>query len=395
MGQKTKETSFTTELSGPGLKSYADAMGGGTAKKSPSTPRGTFAGKDYLSHLTPAQSVSNKPERKTPRVTSFGNDYLSQLSAVKPTSEEPKKKGKKKAITSKAKPVPIEEEKIVTVDIDIDPPSLANRLLTVRAKIGQEWASDLELMLSVNEKIIPSYNARKKEARENEDLNEKKDASDFNAEADRDIKSIEPGAMSSGDFNFGCRSVRTFERGAIYLVNNHPSFNDPESTPLRSSSFDLLFLLSTQEAIHRLLVSYEDEGEEKAVSRAWLKKFYVDNLETYFDGCQTFGRADDFIDDLLVTPPALKTIGDKIGFIDPLAIAEDIIDFRAIVANEWREAMSNVVEDHEPIQNDIFVRQISKWGGFNLMGTSSNSKETDATEASNCAGGMIDGGDFQ
>lgn len=363
----TAGDSPSSELRGPGVRSYADSMsGGGVVQK-------------YI-----------PPPPKAPLV---GNDYLSSMTPVKAEPEHSKIEAKDEAPQLQSKPEPAEEQKSITIEIDIDPPSLANRLLTVRSKIGQEWASDLELMLSVNEKIIPSYNARKKEAREREERSVKMDADDFNAEEDRDIKSIEPGAESSGGFNFGRRSVQTFERGTVYLVNNHPSFNNPLSTPLRSSSFDLLFLLSTQEAIHRLLASYKDEGEEKAVSRAWLKKFYVDNLDTYFDGCQSFGRADDFIDDLLIKPPALKTIGKKLGFIDPLAIAEDIIDFRGIVAKEWREAMINVAEDHEPIRKEIFVHQISKWGGFNIM--DSKQSETAETETSGCGGNIIEGGDFE
>jgi hypothetical protein len=68
-----------------------------------------------------------------------------------------------------------------------------------------------------------------------------------------------------------------------------------------------------QEAIHRILKSYFEAGKEKDVSLAWLKSFYKDGVEKYFDGNQSFGRADDFMDDLLNTPPALKTFGNKVG----------------------------------------------------------------------------------
>ncbi len=116
-----------------------------------------------------------------------------------------------------------------------------------------------------------------------------------------------------GDFNFGQRTNQSFDRDAVYYITNHPSFNDNDASPLRASSFDLLFLLSTQEAIHRILKTYAEAGEEKDVSFAWLKSYYIDGLATYFDGNQSFGRADDFMDDLLNTPPALKTIGNKVG----------------------------------------------------------------------------------
>jgi hypothetical protein len=51
-----------------------------------------------------------------------------------------------------------------------------------------------------------------------------------------------------------------------------------------------------------------------------------------------------------------------LGFIDPLAIAEDIIDVRERVANEWKELMENVAEDHAHIRTEVFKRQMLKWG---------------------------------
>lgn len=245
----------------------------------------------------------------------------------------------------------------VEIEIDIDPTSLANRILSVRDRISKEWASDLELLIVANQNILTSYAARHKEDRDKEEelANQDDDYERGSLERHR------TGAIS-GDFNFGQRTVQSFERDAIYFINNHPSFNDMDATPLRTSSFDLLFLLSMQEAIHRLLESYHEAGEEKEVSFAWLKQFYNSGLEKYFDGNQSFGRADDFMDDLLNTPPALKKIGDKLGFIDPLAIAEDIISEREEVALEWKDLMAKVELDHADLRTEIFRRQMAKWG---------------------------------
>jgi hypothetical protein len=52
----------------------------------------------------------------------------------------------------------------------------------------------------------------------------------------------------------------------------------------------------------------------------------------------------------------------KIGFIDPLAIAEDIISVREDVALEWKELMQNVELDHADLRTEIFRRQMAKWG---------------------------------
>jgi len=195
------------------------------------------------------------------------------------------------------------------------------------------------------------------------------------------IKPVQEGSSTTGDFNFGQRTTQMFERAAVYMLNNHPNFNNPESTLLRSTSFDLLFLLSTQESIHRVLKSYKKAGEEKDVSFAWLLEFYNSSLDKYFDGNQSFGRADDFLDDLLLTPPSLKTIDNNIGFIDPLSIAEDIIKVREDVAKEWKNLMTLVPHDQEKIRQAVFVKQMAKWGNP-VAETTSESKEENSKKIS-------------
>jgi hypothetical protein len=170
--------------------------------------------------------------------------------------------------------------------------------------MSKEWAADLDLIITSNQQILSSYAAKRKEARETEEADE----GDYERGSS---EPIQPGM--SGGFNFGQRTVQSFYRAAVYYITNHPNFNDMEATPLRASSFDLLFLLSMQEAIHRILKKYRRAGEEKEVAFAWLNEFYNESLDNYFDGNQSFGRSDDFLDDLLSKPAALKTVGGKIG----------------------------------------------------------------------------------
>eukprot|EP00551_Chaetoceros_affinis_P007280 CAMPEP_0203674620 /NCGR_PEP_ID=MMETSP0090-20130426/16791_1 /ASSEMBLY_ACC=CAM_ASM_001088 /TAXON_ID=426623 /ORGANISM="Chaetoceros affinis, Strain CCMP159" /LENGTH=367 /DNA_ID=CAMNT_0050540557 /DNA_START=268 /DNA_END=1371 /DNA_ORIENTATION=+ len=257
---------------------------------------------------------------------------------------------------SKNNPYREKEDRVVEIEIDIDPPSLAGRMLSVREKISKEFVSDLDLLMAANREILPSYNQRCLDARNDEECTEEDAAEDRCT-----IEPLEFGEMSS-EFNFGQRTVQMFERASIYMLNNHPNFNNPESTLLRSTSFDLLFLLSTQESIHRLLKSYKMAGEEKEVSFSWLLEFYTNSLEEYFDGNQSFGRADDFLDILLQTPPSLKTIDGNMGFIDPLHIVEDIIRVREEVASEWKDLASLAPLEHESLRQEIFVKQMSKWG---------------------------------
>jgi len=51
-----------------------------------------------------------------------------------------------------------------------------------------------------------------------------------------------------------------------------------------------------------------------------------------------------------------------IGFIDPLAIAEDIISVREAVALEWKHLLQKVELDHVDLRTEIFRRQMAKWG---------------------------------
>ena len=261
------------------------------------------------------------------------------------------------------------QENIIEIEIDIEPASLAGRMISVREKIAKEFVNDLDLLIAANNKILSSYNQRsldarksRKESRKEEESSakDKKEATDLKKK--HDVQNLPNGSMS-GDFNFGQRTIQLFDRAAVYMINNHPNFNDPGSTLLRSTSFDLLFLLSTQEAIHRILKSYQKErGKEKEVTFAWLLEYYRNSLDKYFDGNQSFGRADDFFDDLLLTPPSLKTVNGKIELIDPLLIAEEISKVREKVAEEWKEVLSTASEDHESLRQAVFLKQMSKWG---------------------------------
>ena len=161
----------------------------------------------------------------------------------------------------------------------------------------------MDLLISVNSDILSSYAERKKEARGTEDC-------DTDSDYERGC-SLE---QEKEEFIFGQRTNQSFERGAIYFINNHQNFSGGNASPLRSSSFDLLFLLTMQEAIHRLLRSYKDAGEEKEISFAWLNELYKKSLSKYFDGSHVgFGRSEEFLDEILSTSPALKTVGDKVG----------------------------------------------------------------------------------
>ncbi len=148
------------------------------------------------------------------------------------------------------------------------------------------------------------------------------------------------------------------------------------SSPYRERNFDLLQLLSLQEAIHRTLREYMSAGESKEVSFHFLREFYIDRLSSHFDGYQVHGRADDFLEELLLTMPSLKTStssggcggcggGDRVHmeFIDPVNIARDIIGERSEVLFDWKDDMGRVADDHIGLRKAMWTKQMGELVG--------------------------------
>ena len=153
---------------------------------------------------------------------------------------------------------PYLKDRYVEFKINIDPTSLAERILAVREQLASEWVIDLQILGEANQQILDSYFQLAKENRQK-------------------LK------------NDSTKTPRiAFERTAINALNNHTAFGATGS-PFRKGSFDLLYNLSTQASIHRLLHLLHDRGDESNLD--WLRGFYVDRLADFFDGDVPFGRA--------------------------------------------------------------------------------------------------------
>uniref|UniRef100_A0A7S1GJK4 Uncharacterized protein n=1 Tax=Cyclophora tenuis TaxID=216820 RepID=A0A7S1GJK4_CYCTE len=153
-----------------------------------------------------------------------------------------------------------------------------------------------------------------------------------------------------------------FDRMGIYLLRNSIATRSSESSTLRKGSFDLLLLMATQESIHRVLRDYVDAGTKREVSFNWFRDYYVERAAKTFDGSQEYGRADDFMEELLLTPPSTVTEGLRMELIDPLRIAEDILEKRSEVLTEWKETVSMASEEHIELRRHLLAKQMSKWG---------------------------------
>lgn len=144
------------------------------------------------------------------------------------------------------------------------------------------------------------------------------------------------------------------------MIRSSMAFEEQESSPLRKGSFDLLLLLATHESIHRILRQFKDEGDRSSSIYQWFRDFYTERTDEYFDGPQNLGRADDFLEELLLTSPVVKKgKNDKSSIIiDPLGIAEKIIRTRCEVSREWKNLLAEIPNDHIGLRRQLFSRQM-------------------------------------
>lgn len=248
---------------------------------------------------------------------------------------------------------PYLEDRYVEFNIDIDPVSLTSRILSVREQIAKEWVMDLDVLAQANDAILQSYFKLAKKDRSNS-------ISASDPQSDSKIPDV------------------AFERTAVNILENNINFQSgaTASSPFRKGNFDLLYNLCTQASIHRLLREYREvdgtgnDKEADEISFAWLRDFYTSRVEEYFDGNQRYGRADDFIEQLLLSSPSVIYTDDgKVGLADPMGLAEAIISKRREVVDEWKTIMANVPKDHaDGIRRNLLNKQMEAWGSGPSLG---------------------------
>eukprot|EP00535_Pseudo-nitzschia_heimii_P012218 CAMPEP_0197198888 /NCGR_PEP_ID=MMETSP1423-20130617/33605_1 /TAXON_ID=476441 /ORGANISM="Pseudo-nitzschia heimii, Strain UNC1101" /LENGTH=347 /DNA_ID=CAMNT_0042652735 /DNA_START=121 /DNA_END=1164 /DNA_ORIENTATION=- len=226
---------------------------------------------------------------------------------------------------------PYLKDRYVEFKINIDPTSLADRILAVREQLASEWVSDLDILGKANQQILDSYFQLAKDKRK------------------QDLKTT---------------SGNAFERTAINALNNHTVFGATGS-PFRKGNFDLLYNLCTQASIHRLLHSLREREDHSNLD--WLRGFYIDRLDGFFDGDVAFGRADDFIEELLLSSPSIsKYEDDGMGLIDPFGLSEKIIEIRNDIISEWIETMNQVPSAHQDgVRKMLLNKQMASWNTNN------------------------------
>ena len=269
---------------------------------------------------------------------------------------------------------PYLQDRYVEYSLDIRPASLVQRLLGVRMQLANEFENDLDIVRIVDGMIMKSYFSRLK-----------KEQQQYDDDDDDDDDDVLEGEEKVGTSSSSTTTTSfAFDRISDDILTNFTEYqslgrSSSSSTPFRRGNFDLLYSLCTQAASHRLLRELQQSSSASSSSSSnydtknsnyndnatyqWFKKFYIENVPIYFDGDQKFGRADEYLNALLNTPPSLIEMSPSslspsdydYGLIDPLQITQRIITIRSAIANEWQGMMREVTNDHG-ILNDVLFR---------------------------------------
>ena len=110
-----------------------------------------------------------------------------------------------------------------------------------------------------------------------------------------------------------------------------------------------------------LIITIARPQLDQSTEFIFLRDFYTERAEQYFDGDLQYGRADDFIDELLQTKPMVvgNTGASTQNLVDPVRAAEEIIQMRKIVAQDWKAMMSRVSEEHTGIRQALLTNTFS------------------------------------
>ena len=208
-------------------------------------------------------------------------------------------------------------------ELEINPVRLATRLLSVRAQVAREFVKDLDVISQMTNFTLESYKEALKNKKKDED----------------------------GRWVIERPNLMFLEMGATHA--------DFAPSPLRKGNFDLLMLLITQEAVHRVLNDPDRQNGPNAMGNRFLKDFYVSRLVSHFTGSQRYRRAEHFMAELLAMSPNLQVNKGETTLVNPVGIAEVIVRAREKVALEWKDIAQQVPEEHLEIQRLTLNQMLS------------------------------------
>lgn len=212
----------------------------------------------------------------------------------------------------------------------IVPRTVAQGLLSICRQLGSEWAHDLRLIAYEGEYL----------RRACEDCME--DGAEACLVNDDSVNTM----MLLGD-------AANVSRAVVDLKIDLPPFVyaslraataawysdlSEAPSPFRAENFDLLQRAVTREAALSTLAALEaDESGSQAAGAAWLRERLEGEWLPRFEAPSRNQLAGFFLVELLATPPTARTApgGKGLGFVDPAAIAQQVIAEREVIATEW------------------------------------------------------------
>ena len=270
---------------------------------------------------------------------------------------------------------PYLQDRFVEYTITIDPASLVARITSVREQIASELAHDLPLIAVAGEVIINSYHEGVRRDRDDEESDRS------STDVDECRVPGEDNAYSLSEECIGADNKSKYQQKMLQFTNEN-AFNYRGSNPLRKGTYDLVGLLSLQEAIHRVLRDFKGTNSD---AFEFLREFYYDRLDTYFDGDGKWNRDEIFLEELLGASPkvtANRYTQSGVSIVDPIAIAEKVIRERGLVVMEWQEIMMQVPEEHITLKKNVLIAQVETSVDTTTSIPKSSSNVYDATDGS-------------
>ncbi|KAL3905407.1 MAG: hypothetical protein SGILL_009690 [Bacillariaceae sp.] len=352
-----------------GHNAYLEGMSGSPASSSvapkqepqqqqpkPSTPKRGVGG-SYLDNLSAGSSdEAPKMEKKD---YSIGNNnsapkgsagnYLGALSSNIQQSSNEVPKVPMQDLPSRN---PYVEERMVEYEFEVDPSAIVRRILAVREQVANEWTQDCDTLMSLNDEILEAYDEYTEQQANAEEEEDEGTTMEDSAPGD-ELDSLVKDLMAT---NVAKEPI--FDINAWYTWSQSLFSQDRDSSPFRKKNFDLLLLLSTQESVHRVLKNYRNGAVPELYE--WLLDFYKNRIRTTFDGHQNFGRAEEFLAEMLRSSPVMIERGTDVALIKPAQIAEDIVRERSEVALEWMQIAKMTQDEHTDLRRLLFSNMVSK-----------------------------------
>jgi len=228
---------------------------------------------------------------------------------------------------------------------EIDPTSLCSRILSVREQLSKEFAKDLQAVSDMGGQTFDWYWEKLRQSRDNETNDNDNETNDNENRYNTQTPLITDPS-----------SLRGSRDNLLFLeINVDDPRLDHKPSPLRRGNFDLLVLLATEEAIHRVLNRWEskrvegnvvgsDYEQHERASHCFLEEFYQERQHFFHGPLPNYGKADDLLEELLLLD------SDNASLVNPTKIAELVLREREIVALDWMEIAREAPMHHMRIQ---------------------------------------------